>query len=100
MNIFISRNDMSYYVKKIKTSRIKHWIEKSREIWFDELGFFTKRAIDNIKSVLDGKTFMDFEVISSNQAGNYSLGLVVNDSDRSDDDIKNFFLNVALSNLK
>ena len=87
-------------VRKLRLAESNIGSKTGREISFDELGFFTKRAIDNIKSVLDGKTFMDFEVISSNQAGNYSLGLVVNDSDRSDDDIMNFFLNVALSNLK
>jgi len=86
-------------VRKLRLSESNMESKTGREIWFDELGFFNKRDIDNIKRVLDGKTFMNFEVISSNQAGNYTLGVVAN-SDESDDEIKNFFLNVALSNLR
>lgn len=79
-------------VKLIKESK------QGKEVWFDDLGYFTKRDIDNIKKVMDGKTFMKFEVISSNQAGNYSLG-VYTDYDATEEEIKNMFLSVALSNL-
>lgn len=72
--------------------------KQGKEVWFDNLGYFTKRDIDNIKKVMDGKTFMKFEVISSNQAGNYSLG-VYTDYDATEEEIKNMFLSVALSNL-
>ena len=70
-----------------------------REYWFDNLGYFTEGAIDAIKSVADDKTWMRFEVISSNYAGNYTLGVVAPDSE-SHDHVFTFFINYLLTQLR
>lgn len=69
-----------------------------KEVWFQELGFFSKRDCETIKDALDGTTYMNFKVIYSNMCGNCSLG-VATDYDAPEDEIKNFFLNAALSTL-
>lgn len=69
-----------------------------KEVWFHELGFFHKRDCEAIKTALDGKTYMNFTVIFSNMCGNCSLGVATN-YDAPEDEIKNFFLNCALSTL-
>lgn len=40
---------------------------------FNELGFFTKKSCENIKAMMEGKTFYQYHVGWSNEAGNCSL---------------------------
>ena len=69
-----------------------------KEYWFEELGFFTEPIVKQIKKVMDRRTFMKFEVCYSNMHGNYTLGVKTND-DATEEDIKCFFLNAALTIL-
>lgn len=46
---------------------------KKIEFTMENLGYFTSRQIDYIKATCEGKTFMNFEIHSSNQAGNHIL---------------------------
>lgn len=67
-----------------------------KEYWFNELGYFTKETVENIKKNLDGATYMKFKVIYNNCCGNYRLGICT-DSEESEQEIKNFFLACALT---
>lgn len=69
-----------------------------KEYVFEELGFFTKSTCEKIKSKMQGKTYMSFEVDYSNFAGNCTL-IVRTDYDAAPQEIKNFFLNCALNQL-
>ena len=70
-----------------------------KEYWFNELGYFTKETVENIKKNLDGATYMNFKVIYRNCCGNYALGICT-DYEGSEQEIKNFFLACALTNLR
>ena len=70
-----------------------------KKYWFNELGYFTKETVENIKKNLDGATYMNFKVIYSNCCGNYTLG-VSTDYEESEQEIKNFFLACALTHLR
>ena len=69
-----------------------------KEYVFDELGFFTKDTCERIKAAMDGRTFMNFKVEYSNCAGNYTL-IICTDYEDTEENIKNFFLFAALSEL-
>lgn len=69
-----------------------------KEYVFEELGYFTEKGIERIKNVMEGKTFMNFHISCSNQAGNCIL-IVSTDSAGSQEEIKNFFLNCALNKI-
>lgn len=69
-----------------------------KEYWFNELGYFTKPVVEQIKRIMDGTTFMNFEVCYSNYAGNYTLG-VKTAYDDTEEEIKQFFLNAVLHYL-
>ncbi len=69
------------------------------EVVFTELGYFTENQIKNLAEKLNGRTYMDFQIKSGNHAGNHTLIVQVEDLDESPEEIKNFFLAVALSEL-
>ena len=69
-----------------------------KEYWFNELGYFTKETVENIKKKLDGATYMNFKVIYSNCCGNYTLGICT-DECTDEEEIKNCFLACALTLL-
>ena len=67
-----------------------------KQVTFSELGYFTEKQIDAIKDELDGVSYMSFNVTSSNYAGNRTL-IVSTDYEADEEEIKNMFLNCALS---
>ena len=71
---------------------------KTTEIFFEELGYMSKNQCENIKKVMNGKTYMNFEVIYSNFAGNCILGCKTN-YEASESEIKNFFLASLIGNM-
>ena len=66
---------------------------------FPELGYFSENDIRNLKKIMDGKTYYNFFVAWSNDAGNCTL--VVYASGNFDDakEIRSTFLNCALCEL-
>lgn len=69
-----------------------------KEYTFTELGYFTENIIDGIKKAMQGKTFMNFEITSSNYAGNCIL-IIKTDYEASESKIKEMFLSAALYEL-
>lgn len=69
-----------------------------KEYTFAELGYFTDSQINGIKKAMQGKTFMNFDIASANNAGNRTL-IVKTDYEADEQEIKNFFLGVALDML-
>ena len=69
-----------------------------KEYWFENLGFFSEETCKKIKEKLDGKSFMKFEVIYSNCAGNCTLGVKTSYED-CENTIRNFFLYCLISEL-
>lgn len=69
-----------------------------KEYNFNELGYFTESACKKIKEALDGKTYMNFKVSYSNMHSNCTL-IIATDYDATEEEIKSFFLNAALSTL-
>ena len=73
-----------------------------REYWLTELGYFGKEEIEKIKAVVgDGITYKHYEAISSNYAGNYTLGIRTSydDGNNSEEYNKNFFVSALISRL-
>lgn len=70
-----------------------------KEYTFEELGYFTNSQIENIKKVMDDRTFMNFKVSSCNMAGNHIL-IIKTDYKDSEENIKNFFIHCAIGSLK
>ena len=84
------------------TKRNKRRMKESagkREVWFTDLGYFSKQDCERIKSIMDGKTIYRFNVIYSNQAGNCSLGVEVDKDLFDEDGVRDMFLHYALSQL-
>lgn len=71
---------------------------KTTEIYFEDLGYMTTTQCNNIKKVMNGKTYMNFEVIYSNFAGNCILGCKTN-YEASESEIKKFFLSSLIGNM-
>lgn len=69
-----------------------------KEYTFTELGYFTVSQCEMLKEKLDGKTYMNFEIGYSNQAGNCTL-IVCTDYQDTEQEIKNFFLSCVVSTL-
>ena len=69
-----------------------------KEYPFTELGYFTASDIDRIKRVMQGQTFMRFDIRSANCAGNHVL-IIRTDYDATEAEIKSFFLGAALSQI-
>lgn len=68
------------------------------EVYFEELGTFTGKEIENIKKALEGKSYMEFQITSCCQYGNYTLGVrTFNKGVESKEELKNMFLHCALS---
>ena len=66
-----------------------------KEYVFNELGYFTEKECEAIKEVLQGKSYMNFDITWSSQAGNCTL-ILRTDYEDEPQAIKNFFLNCAL----
>lgn len=69
-----------------------------KEYVFTELGYFSPDTCKKIKKAMEGKTFMNFKVRYSNQAGNCTL-IICTDYEESEEYIKNFFLACALCHI-
>lgn len=69
-----------------------------REYAFPELGYFTEDTCERIKAAMDNKTYMNFRVSWSNHAGNCTL-MICTDYEDTEENIKNFFLAVALRQI-
>ena len=67
-----------------------------KEYIFEELGYFTKSDCQKIKAAMDGKTYMNFTVEYSSQAGNCTL-ICKTDYDDTADNIKAFFLHCLIT---
>lgn len=65
------------------------------EVYFKELGYLTEFECKKIQSVMQGKTYMNFDVSYSNYAGNCTL-IASTDYDASEQDIKAFFLSALV----
>ena len=72
-------------VKPFKTDTYEAYTmdEHKKEIWFTDMGFFTRYEILRIKKKMDGKTFFFFEVIEpdKNNIINCTLGIRVDEKD-------------------
>jgi hypothetical protein len=71
---------------------------KTTEVYFEELGYMSKSTCEKIKGIMDGKTYMDFEVSYSNYAGNCTL-ICSTTYEASESEIKNFFLSALIQNM-
>lgn len=69
-----------------------------KEYAFTELGYFLQSECEAIRKKLQLKTFMNFDIGWSNQAGNCIL-IISTDYDGTEEEIKTFFLNYALASL-
>ena len=47
------------------------------EVYFEELGVFTGKEIENIKKALEGASYMEFQITSYCQYGNYSFDSIL-----------------------
>lgn len=66
----------------------------------DDLGYFTENQCKRIKEKMQGKTFFNFDISYSNQAGNCIL--IINSDNTNDytpQDLKEMFLHYCLSQL-
>lgn len=52
-------------------------MKKTIEIWFDDLGYFSKGDCETLKEKVKG-SYYNLNVIYSNYAGNYSIGVTTN----------------------
>ena len=69
-----------------------------KEIYFDELGYMPATMCEKIKKVMDGRTYMNFEVIYSNYAVNCTLGCKTS-YEASESEIRNFFLACLIGSM-
>ena len=74
----------------------------SKEIWFIDMGFFTRKEILKIKRKMDGRTFFNFEVIEpdKNNFTNCTLGIRVSEKDLEtwgEEEIKMSFIHSAMT---
>ena len=79
-----------------KTERVKTMTEYT----FEELGYFTKTEAEAIKEVMDGKTYMQFEIAYCNNAGNYIMTVRTHEEDVTKEELKNFFIGCVFSELR
>ncbi len=70
-----------------------------KEYVFNELGYFNETTCQRIKNAMDGATFMAFKVSWSKCTGNCTL-VIKTDYDGTEQEIKNFFLAVALQHIR
>jgi hypothetical protein len=73
-------------------------MNKTKTIILSNLGFFTEGQCKRIKEKLQGKTYMDFDITWSNEAGNCTL-IVRTEYDGTFEEIKSMFFNLVLSSL-
>lgn len=65
---------------------------------FHELGYFSEQAVKRIADRMNGKSWMDIRVTSSNEAGNHTL-IVGTKEDVSQEELRELFLHMALNEL-
>ena len=66
---------------------------------FVELGNFQDVEIEAIKRQMEGKSYMRFEIASSNWEGNHTLIVRTHRPDTSEQELTEMFLHCALSAL-
>ena len=66
---------------------------------FKELGYFTAGAIAQIADAMTGRSWMDFRITSSNEAGNHTL-IVETLEDVNEDELAGLFIHMALANVR
>lgn len=96
-NLYQGKGDFDHqigYINELPAEAEKKKVIK--EYPFPELGYFTEWEIDKIKTALDGESYMHFQIGSSNFSGNHTL-IVKTDYEADEEEIKSFFLHVALS---
>ena len=71
---------------------------KTTEIYFEELGYMTANQCATIKRVMEGQTYMNFQVNCSNYAGNCTL-MCSTTYEASETEIRNFFLSALISKM-
>lgn len=81
-----------YQVRGIKMANFTEHV-------FVELGNFQDVEIEAIKRQMEGKSYMHFEVASSNWAGNHTLIVRTHRPDTSEQELTEMFLHCALSAL-
>lgn len=69
------------------------------ELAFPELGFFGENEIKGLAERLNGKSYMNFQIKSGNYAGNHTLIVQADDTGEGPEEVRNFFLSLALSYL-
>lgn len=69
------------------------------EIIFEELGYFSESTMKKIQNKVNGKTFMNFQVTYSNQAGNCTLIVKTDYQCASKESIKNFFYGYLINHI-
>ncbi len=67
-----------------------------RQVWFLELGNFCESTCKRIREKMEGKTFHNFHVIYSNVHGNCQIGVEIDETPDTDEEVKQMFLNCAL----
>ena len=90
-----------YYVGNtqcIPCSRTLFELDNKKDYPFEELGYFTEKEIESLKRKLNGKTYMNFEIASSNNVGNHIL-ILRTDYDDTPSNIRRFFLGYVFSEL-
>ena len=65
---------------------------------FKELGYFSADTVENIRDAMTGRSWMNFRITSSNQAGNHTL-IVGTLEDVPEDELSGLFLHMALASL-
>ena len=59
---------------------------------FTELGYLQDRDVEAIKALMQGRSFMHFDIRSSNYAGNHTLVVSTTRPDTTEDELKGMFL--------
>jgi len=62
-------------------------------------GYFSKNQCENIKSKLEGKTFMNFHIEFGGIANNNSMIVTSNAENYTDDELKEMFIYYTLTSL-
>jgi len=65
-----------------------------KEVIMNELGFLSEQDCQRIKNAMDGKSYLQFDVVWSNCTGNCTLIVRVEDENRPDKEVKGLFLGV------
>lgn len=70
------------------------------EVVFDDMGYFFDSQIEAVKSALEGKTYMSFEIAAGIcGGGNYRLIVRTKREDTTEDELRSMFLHAMVSEL-